>query len=207
MSVRHLLAVLCAGALLAGCAPRDLLPAARQAARASAAPVVAFAGDGRVLHGAIAHDGLRVRVEGRPLDGGVLERDGAGRWIALRPYRDGFTDGIVCEWHPSGSLAWERAYRRGEKHGVQAGYWDGGAPQSRYTARHDQVDGARIEWFSDGRVARECHYRDGREDGAQRAWYEDGRLRANYVVRDGRRFGLMGEKPCTSAARREGGST
>jgi hypothetical protein len=141
---------------------------------------------GALLFAGVKYSGFMEKVNSR------------GELIEVTSYFEGFLEGDMLGYYPSGRKRYIRPYRNGKKQGAHFGYYVNGAKQFHYIFEKGKSEGNHLVWFKDGSVFKDLNYKNGRPFGSQKVWRRDGKIRSNYVIREnGRRYGLMGIKRCT----------
>lgn len=161
-------------------------------------PTIDLAASGIVeANGAgVSHVGGVWRVNGRPANGILLERDSWGDLVMTAPLVNGVVDGLERRWFGSGRPESVRTFEMGQKFGVHLGWWPNGALRFRARYEADSFDGANEAWYETGVRSQRLAYVSGHEEGLQQMWSPDGTLIVNYEMRGGRRFGMINAKPC-----------
>jgi antitoxin component YwqK of YwqJK toxin-antitoxin module len=175
--MKYLIPVLCAAALLCGCAKK-----------------VGF-------DDLEKRDGLRY-FEGKPFTGVAVRKYKNGQKWFEDNYKDGRQHGLSTSWYENGQKNEETTYKDGKQHGLYTSWYDNGQKEKEATFKDGKELGPVTGWYGfyvpHGQEWFEDAFKEGKEHGPVTGWYgwyENGQKSYEYeaTFKDGKLHGRYTE--------------
>jgi antitoxin component YwqK of YwqJK toxin-antitoxin module len=180
--VKYLIPVLCAVALLAGCAKEKKDPVVDALKPAVEAPKVV--GDYEKLE---RRDGLWY-FEGKAFTGIAGLKHENGQKKTETTYKDGKEHGLYTEWRENGRKFEGSTYKDGKRHGLYTRWYGPGQKSAEGTYKDGKLDGLWTEWYSNGQKQWEFTFKEGKRDGLHTHWHKNGQKEEERTFKNGKKI-------------------
>jgi antitoxin component YwqK of YwqJK toxin-antitoxin module len=144
--VKYLIPVLCAVALLAGCAKEKKDPDVVDAPKVVVETPKVVVDDEKLKE----RDGLMC-FEEKPFTGVGVSKYPKGQKLSEYTYQDGLMHGLQTEWRENGQKQWEVTSKDGNKDGLETGWHENGQKRFEATWKDDEEISYK-KWDKDGNL-------------------------------------------------------
>ena len=158
--MKYLMPVLCAAALLSGCAKTDV-------------PKVVVEDPDVVDAPKVVVETPKVVVEAPKV---VVDGDQLEYLDGLMYFEEKLFTGVAVKKYPNGQKEAELNYKAGKMHGLHTGWYENGQKQWEGTSKDGKEDGLSTVWYENGQKKYEGAYEAGKLI-SEKSWDEDGKLK------------------------------